>query len=37
MNPRNRTFLIVGAVIVLILVAAGIAVLATGSDDSDCR
>ncbi len=33
MNPRNRTFLIVGAVIVLILVAAGIAVLATGSDD----
>ena len=32
---RNRTFLIVGAVIVLILVVAGIAVLATGSDDAD--
>ncbi|MET0911094.1 MAG: hypothetical protein ABWZ99_16630, partial [Ilumatobacteraceae bacterium] len=35
MNPRNRTFVIVGAVIVLILLAAGIAVLATGSDDSN--
>jgi len=34
-NPRNRTFLIVGAVIVLILVIAGIVVLATGSDDAD--
>ena len=35
MNPRNRTFFIVGAVIVLMLVVAGIAVLATGSDDAD--
>jgi thiol-disulfide isomerase/thioredoxin len=35
MNPRNRTFVIVGAVIALILILAGIAVVATGSDDSD--
>jgi len=34
-NPRNRTFLIVGAVVALILLAAGVAVLATGSDESD--
>ena len=35
MNPRNRTLLIVGGVIALILIAAGIAVLASSSDDSD--
>jgi thiol-disulfide isomerase/thioredoxin len=34
-NPRSRTFLFGGAVIALILIAAGIAVVATGSDESD--
>ena len=35
MNPKNRTFLIVAGVVVLIIAAALVAVLATGgSDDS---
>jgi thiol-disulfide isomerase/thioredoxin len=34
-NPKNRTFAIVGAVVALILIAAGIAVVASGGDDSD--
>ena len=33
MNPKNRTPLIIGAVVVLVLVLAGVAVLLTGGDD----
>lgn len=35
MNPRNRTLIIVAAVVVLVLGLAGIAVLVTGGDDDD--
>ena len=33
MNPKNRTPLIIGAVVVLVLVLAGVAVLMSGGDD----
>lgn len=35
MNPRNRTFIIVGAVVALIIVVAGIAIVASGGDDDN--
>ncbi len=37
MNPKNRTPLIIGAVVVLIVVLAGLAVLLTGGDDDSAE